>query len=73
MHYIPVSLDLSDLEKNVQWAIDHDNEAQAIVRRANEVMSRHTRSDDMECYWYRMLLEFAPLNNVTKPAAPAAT
>ena len=69
VHYIPVALDLSDLEKNVHWAIDHDEEAQAIVRRANEVMTRHTRSEDQECYWYRFLLEFASLNKVSKHAA----
>ena len=73
VHYIPVALDLSDLAKNVQWAIDHDDEAQAIVRRANEVMAALTRTQDMECYWYRFLLEYAQLNTATKPAAPAAT
>lgn len=50
-HYVPVALDFSDLEKNVQWAVDHDEEAQAIVRRANEVMTKHTRDADQQCYW----------------------
>jgi len=61
VHYVPVSLDLSDLEARVQWAIDHDGEAQAIVKRANKVMSEQTRGEDTECYWYRFLLEYGAL------------
>ena len=64
VHYIPVALDLSDLEERVQWALDNDGEAQAIVRRANRVMSREVRQEDLDCYWFRFLLEYGSLFKV---------
>ena len=64
VHYIPVALDLSDLEERVQWALQNDEEAQAIVRRANRVMSEEIRQEDLDCYWFRFLLEYGSLMEV---------
>lgn len=61
VHYIPVSLDLNDLEQRVHWAIENDAEAQEIVKRANKVVSEETREEDMACYWYRYLIEYGSI------------
>ena len=64
IHYIPVALDFSDLEERVQWALDNEWEAQAIVRRANRAVRQETRQEDMDCYWFRFLLEYGSLMKV---------
>jgi hypothetical protein len=61
VHYVPVSLDLSDLEERVEWALQNDDEAQAIVKRANRFMAEETRQEDHDCFWYRFLLECGAL------------
>lgn len=40
VHYVPVSYDLSDLRKHVEWLVSHDEEAKMIARRAL-ALSRH--------------------------------
>jgi hypothetical protein len=36
VHYVPVQNDLSDLNAQLQWCMDHDDECQQISRRARE-------------------------------------
>jgi hypothetical protein len=33
VHYVPFKHDVSDIVENIQWAKDHDAEAQAIAKR----------------------------------------
>jgi Glycosyl transferase family 90 len=35
VHYIPLAVDLSDVEEKVQWMMDHDDEAREIARRGH--------------------------------------
>jgi Glycosyl transferase family 90 len=40
VHYVPVKNDLSDLEEQVAWCLDHDAEAEEIGARGRELTSR---------------------------------
>lgn len=60
-HYLQIDLDYGNLEKTLRWAMDHDEEAKAIGRRAQRFARTRLRNVDMECYMYRLLLEYAAI------------
>lgn len=62
VHYLPVKLDFSNLQEQLDWALGHDKEAQAIAEQAALQARMFIRAEDIECYWYRLLLEYAALN-----------
>ncbi|KAI8616441.1 lipopolysaccharide-modifying protein, partial [Chytriomyces sp. MP71] len=61
VHYVPVRLDLSDLEERVQWLMDHDEEARKISENARFVMAQVNRIETLQCYAGLFLLEYARL------------
>lgn len=61
MHYLPVRLDFMDLQAKLDWALGHDKQAQAIAEQAALQAKLFIRFEDMQCYWYRLLLEYAAL------------
>ncbi|KAI9206140.1 glycosyl transferase family 90-domain-containing protein [Polychytrium aggregatum] len=63
VHYIPINVDLSDLSEKLQWAIDHDEEAEQIALNSKYFSKRFLTLDQMDCYMYLMLLELARLYN----------
>ena len=54
-------LDFSNLQEQLDWALAHDKEAQAIAEQAALQARLFIRSEDIACYWYRLLLEYAAL------------
>ena len=60
-HYLPVSLDLHDLDAKIRWAQNHDDKARRIAMAAQLHASKRLRYDDMLCYFYRLLLEYHEL------------
>ena len=60
-HYIPVLFDFSDLEDKLQWALNHDLEAEMIGAAAQEFAYSRVRNEDLLCYLWRLLLEYASL------------
>ena len=56
-----VRLDFSDLQQRLAWALTHDAEAAAMAERTAVHARRHIRVEDISCYWYRLLLEYAAL------------
>ena len=58
-HYLRIALDYSDLESKLKWAMKHDEEAREIGLRARDFSKKHLRREDMECYLFRLLLEYA--------------
>ena len=60
-HYIPVKLDFSDLAEKLQWALDNDEEAAQIAIEGQKVAISSLRRDDMQCYLFRLLLEYGTL------------
>ncbi|CAB9520792.1 KDEL motif-containing protein 1 [Seminavis robusta] len=60
--YIPVNYDTSDLAHKVEWANQQSPEVIAnIIRHGKETVERHIRPEDMQCYTYRMVLEYTTL------------
>ena len=60
-HYISVKFDYSDLEDKLEWAMQHDIQAQSIARKGRAFANHRLRNKDIECYWARLLLEYASL------------
>jgi hypothetical protein len=60
-HYLQISLDFSNLESSVQWALTHDNLAKQLGQQARQFARTRLRNEDMECYTYRLLLEYAAI------------
>jgi len=58
IHYIPVSMDFSDLEEKVYWAATHDDQAQQIAENGYNWFNNHGRKEDMVCYATLALLEY---------------
>ncbi|KAJ3111634.1 hypothetical protein HK100_002625, partial [Physocladia obscura] len=58
VHYIPVALDLSDLEERLRWLKDNDEKAHQISINANMLMERVNRLEQMQCYAGLTMLEY---------------
>lgn len=65
-HYVPVSVELSDLDELVSWAENNDKEAKEIVKRGREQADKRLRYEDMECYWARVMMHYDHLVNEGK-------
>jgi len=64
VHYIPVRADLEDLVDKIHWATVHDEEAQAIARRARDFALIHIVREQNMAYLYETLLDYSTLNFV---------
>ncbi len=60
-HFLQVKLDYSDLEAKLRWALDHDEEARKIAEEGQRFAHTRLRNEDMSCYLYRLLLEYAAI------------
>ena len=59
--YLRVALNLSDLESQLDWALKHDDEARLMGQRARHFARTRLRNEDIECYTFRLLLEYQAL------------
>ncbi|KAH9266649.1 hypothetical protein BASA83_010455 [Batrachochytrium salamandrivorans] len=62
-HYIPVAVDLSDLEEKITWARNNDAEARRIAESGRRFSERILNKPQMECYTELLLLEMSNLWN----------
>lgn len=60
-HYVPVDLSLKDLEKNLMWAHENNDQAKLIAKRASILAHKHLNFNAMKCYTGLLLLEYADL------------
>ena len=60
-HYIPISLDYQDIQDRIHWAQRYRNEANRIASAGASAATQRLRTEDMECYMYRLLLEYTRL------------
>ncbi|KAJ3239469.1 Glycosyltransferase Family 90 domain containing protein [Chytriomyces hyalinus] len=63
VHYVPVQLDLSDLEERMQWLKDHDEKARKINANSKALMRQINTRSYGECYAGLLMLEYASLFN----------
>jgi len=61
VHYIPVEEDLSDAEQLLDWAANHQAEAQAIADRGFAFVRDNLRQEDVRDYWRELLGQYARL------------
>ena len=61
VHYIPVKMDLSDLEEKIKWAAGHEREAAQIAENARNFAESKLRRVDIQAYLFRLLLEYHAL------------
>lgn len=61
VHYLPVKFDFSNLESQLDWAYRNDEEARRMAERGRELAKKRLRNEDMNCYFYRLLLEYNAL------------
>ena len=63
VHYIPVDSKSSpeDLEKIINFFINHQDIAQEIAQRGHEMIWKNLRMKDVECYWRRLLRNYGKL------------
>lgn len=60
--YIPVNYNTDDLEDKVRWANSQEPEVISnIIRLGRANAEQHVRAEDMQCYTYRMMLEYVTL------------
>uniref|UniRef100_UPI00358F03E2 protein O-glucosyltransferase 1-like n=1 Tax=Myxine glutinosa TaxID=7769 RepID=UPI00358F03E2 len=61
VHYVPVTQDLSDVRKLLDFVKENDAVAQEIRKRGHQFITEHLRMEDVACYWKTLLLEYAKL------------
>lgn len=59
VHYIPLRADCSDLAEKIEWAIQHDEEAQKISQNAHHFAKKNLMPEDIYYYLYLALTEYA--------------
>jgi len=59
IHYIPFEHDCSDLIEKLEWAINHDSEAQKISEQANQIAKYALTYSDILLYFYAVITEYA--------------
>jgi Glycosyl transferase family 90 len=74
--YIPVNYDLTDLVEKVQWMHNNENNqpqqlAERIVQHSRQRVEQLFRPLEMQCYMYRLMLEYQTL--FEKPAASSSS
>lgn len=63
VHYIPIAADFSDLFEQINWAILNDAAAQKIARQASRFIQENLLKEDIYCYLYYALIEYAKVQN----------
>ncbi|KAJ3065038.1 F-actin-capping protein subunit alpha [Podochytrium sp. JEL0797] len=62
VHFVPVKMDLSDLEDQLRWLRANDAKAQQISANARKLMSRWNRMEQMSCYSGLLMLEYGRMS-----------
>ena len=58
-HYVPVEFDFSNLDAQLDWARANDDDARRIATAATAFVRERLRPEDVACYVYRLLVEYA--------------
>lgn len=58
VHYVPIDIDLSNLNSTVQWLHTHPEDARRIGAAGRELALSRLRDADLDCYILRLLLDY---------------
>ena len=61
VHYVPIAHDLSDLVEKIEWAKNHDLEAQRIMNNAKAFAHEYLKKEDIYLYLYLFVHKYAEL------------
>lgn len=63
VHYVPLSLKASqeEITKYIKYFKEHDSLAKEIAERGFQHIWDHLTDKDVECYWRKLLTEYAKL------------
>ncbi|KAI0558086.1 Glycosyltransferase family GT90 [Gracilaria domingensis] len=65
-HYIPTDFFFLDTTEKIKWAQEHDSEAQAIVKNANDFAANFLTQKAIKMYVEVLLIEYSKLLNTKK-------
>lgn len=57
-HYIPVRMDMKDLERKIEWVRYNDREARRIADKGRKRANLVFRKSSYECYITKLLMEY---------------
>ncbi|KAJ3025662.1 UNVERIFIED_CONTAM: F-actin-capping protein subunit alpha [Siphonaria sp. JEL0065] len=69
VHYVPVKMDLSDLEERLRWLRENDDKARLINFNAKAFMKRINRMEQMQCYNGLLMMEYSRLYHEARELA----
>ncbi|XP_072026516.1 protein O-glucosyltransferase 1-like [Amphiura filiformis] len=61
VHYIPAPKDLHNVRELIEFAMANDKVAKEIADRGRDFIWNHLRMETVECYWKKLLKEYAKL------------
>ncbi|KAL3200615.1 hypothetical protein MRX96_012897 [Rhipicephalus microplus] len=61
VHYVPVSVDLNEVEELLEFATENDEVVREIAERGYDFIWKHLRMEDVQCYWHKLLKKYASL------------
>ena len=59
--FIPVKMDLSDLEEKINWAKNRDSNIRRIARQGQEIVKKDFSYSMLQCYAIHLLTEYSKL------------
>ena len=57
-HYLPVKMDLSDLNEKIEWATNNQIKAKEIAKNAQIHVKENLQHKDVWCYFFRLVVEY---------------
>lgn len=63
-HYLPLDIDFHNLKDLVDWAKSNPSEAQIIADNAARYVEEEITNSAMECYGFRMVIEYNRLRRL---------
>ena len=61
MDYVPIKMDLSDLEEKILWAKKRDRQARKMAKQAQIKIRRYFSYQSLQCYAIHLLGEYQRL------------
>ncbi|KAI8612769.1 glycosyl transferase family 90-domain-containing protein [Chytriomyces sp. MP71] len=64
IHFVPVRVDLADLEERLEWLQANDGKARQISENARALMAKMNEMNQLKCYVGLLFIEYSNLFNV---------
>ena len=61
VHYLPVKMDLSDLNEKITWATRNQKKAKKIAQMAQIYFKENLIYKDIWCYFFRLAYEYSEI------------